>query len=220
MVHKNDADAGAAIYTRQILSIYDVAVVGFSNQLVWCCPASVMVDFYNANISANHLDVGVGTGYYLDKCRFPTPTPRIDLLDLNPNSLNVTAQRLQRYAPTTHLANVLEPLSLDTMDATFDSIALGYLLHCLPGTMVSKQIVFDNLKPLLNPNGVLFGTTILGQNIQPNPLAWLLMRVYNSRAIFSNTEDTLANLEAGLKQHFKDYAVKVVGCVALFTGRN
>ena len=85
--------------------------------------------------------------------------------------------------------------------------------------MVSKQIVFDNLKPLLNPNGVLFGTTILGQNIQPNPLARLLMRVYNSRAIFSNTEDTLANLEAGLKQHFKDYSVKVVGCVALFTGR-
>ena len=128
MVHKNDADAGAAIYTRQILSIYDVAVVGFSNQFVWCCPANVMVDFYSANISANHLDVGVGTGYYLDKCRFPTATPRIDLLDLNPNSLNVTAQRLQRYAPTTHLANVLEPLSLD---ATFE-LDCAWLFAALP----------------------------------------------------------------------------------------
>jgi ubiquinone/menaquinone biosynthesis C-methylase UbiE len=211
------AAAGAAIYTKRLLSVYDLIVIKLSNQLAWRCPAQLMLDFYDQHISANHLDVGVGTGYYLDKCRFPSSTPRLVLLDLNPNSLTMAAQRLQRYHPTVHLANVLEPLQCDA--PAFDSIALNYVLHCLPGTMQSKQVVFDNLKPWLNPEGVVFGTTILGQGLHPSYLARKLMKLYNTKGIFSNSQDTLSDLEAILKRSFRDYWTQVVGCVAFFSGR-
>jgi ubiquinone/menaquinone biosynthesis C-methylase UbiE len=211
------AAAGAAIYTKRLLSIYDLAVIKVSNRLAWRCPAHRTLSFYNHHISANHLEIGVGTGYYLDRCHFPTSRPRLVLLDLNPNSLTVAAQRLRRYNPTIQLANVMEPMRFDA--PAFDSIALNYILHCLPGTMRSKQVVFDNLTSWLNPQGVLFGTTILGQDIHPNWLARKLMKLYNAKAIFSNSEDTLTDLEAILKRSFRSYSTQVVGCVAFFKGR-
>ena len=215
---EGNAEAGAAIYTRQTLSAYDFVVLKISNTLAWKCPSALILNFYNQHITSNHLDVGVGTGYFLDKCHFPAGvTPKIHLLDLNPHSLEATAQRLQRYQPTTQRANVLEPLELD---AKFDSIALNYLLHCLPGTMRSKGVVFDHLKPLLNPGGVIFGTTILGAatpDIQANALARTLMRLYNSRGVFSNAQDNLSDLEDPLKANFCEISTRVVGCVAFFS---
>jgi hypothetical protein len=215
-----NAEAGAAIYTRQTLAGYDFVVLTVSNRLAWKCPSALILDSYNQHITATHLDVGVGTGYFLDKCHFPAgSSPDIHLLDLNPYSLKATADRLWRYQPTVKRANVLEPLKLN---AKFDSIALNYLLHCLPGTMLSKGVLFDHLKPLLNLGGVIFGTTILGadsHDIQANALARSLMRFYNFRRVFGNTHDTLADLENKLNANFRDVATKVVGCVAFFSGR-
>src|SRR5579859_657862 len=91
--------AGAAIYSRTILSVYDIGVLGFSNTFVWKCPTSQILSFYDDHVSANHLDVGVGTGYFLDKCEFPLESPRITLFDLNRNSLRATAKRIGRYKP-------------------------------------------------------------------------------------------------------------------------
>ncbi|MBZ0288704.1 MAG: class I SAM-dependent methyltransferase [Anaerolineae bacterium] len=216
MLSAGSAEAGAAIYNKWILSVYDVGVIRLSNRLAWRCPSSRMVDFYNQHISANHLDVGVGTGYFLDHCRFPAAAPRIALLDLNPNSLSVTAERLRRYRPSTHVANVLEPIRLD--GATFDSIGLNYVLHCLPGTLRSKQAALRHLAALLNPGGGVFGTTILGQGIRPNFLARRLMKLYNAKGIFSNQQDNRDDLEAILKQTFRAYSTHVVGCVAFFRG--
>jgi hypothetical protein len=167
-------------------------------------------------VSANHLDVGVGTGYFLDQCRFPSSSPAISLLDLNPNSLAITARRLDRYQPSTYVANVLEPLRLTER---FDSISLNYLLHCLPGSMLSKEVVFQNLKSLLNDGQVIFGTTLLGQGTPHNFLARSLRQIYNKKGIFSNQQDNLADLETVLSQHFAEYKLDVIGCVAFFVGR-
>jgi hypothetical protein len=214
---RSAATAGAAIYTKRLLSVYDLAVIRVSNELAWRCPAQRTLAFYDEHLSANHLEVGVGTGYYLDRCTFPSSTPRLVLSDLSPNSLQMAAQRLQRYKPTVLLANALEPLQHD--GPRFDSIALNYLLHCLPGAMQSKRVVFENVKPWLNPEGVVFGSTILGQGLRPNFLARQLMRLYNARRIFNNTADNLSALEAILKHSFRDYWTTMVGCVAFFTGR-
>ena len=47
----------------------------------------------------------------------------------------------------------------------FDSIAVSYLVHCLPGPICNKAILFENLAPLLSDTGVLFGSTILGAEV-------------------------------------------------------
>jgi len=210
--------AGAVIYSRQFLSIYDLYVLGFSNTFVWQCPSRLILDFYNAHISGKHLDVGVGTGYFLDKCKFPTRHPTLVLADINPNSLHTSAKRLKRYHPTTYRANVLAPFQIE--EADFDTIAINYLLHCLPGNLLSKGAAFRHLKPLLNENGgVIFGTTILGAGTKQNTLAKILIRAYNSKGIFSNLNDSAADLESVLNDNFRDYSIRIVGCAAFFVGR-
>jgi hypothetical protein len=64
---QKNASQGAAVYSQAVLAAYDAFVVGFSNSFAWKCPSRLLVAFYNENISEEHLDVGVGTGYFLDK---------------------------------------------------------------------------------------------------------------------------------------------------------
>jgi SAM-dependent methyltransferase len=219
---EQDAAKGAAIYSGAVLALYDAFVVGLSNTFAWKCPSHLQVDFYNQNVSGEHLDVGVGTGYFLDKCRFPSPSPRLTLVDLNPNCLRTASRRLRRRHPAydlagRHLADVLEPLSLG--DASFGSIGLNYVMHCLPGDMSTKSAAFANLKPWLKPGGVLFGATILGTGVDHGFLAWKLMNVYNARGIFSNISDSEEGLRAALAKHFEEPSVRVEGNVALFSAR-
>ena len=210
-------EAGQAVYTPKILSIYDLFVLGISNRLIWRCPTPLQVEHYNRQVSANHLDVGVGTGFFLDHCRFPSPTPRIGLMDLNPNSLRFTAQRIARYRPETYQRNVLEPIAFD--GEKFDSVGVNYLLHCLPGSMEAKAVLLDCLKPLVNPGAVIFGTTLLHEGIHLNPVARQLMAFYNRKGVFSNVEDSLEGLTRALNQRFAEVSVEVVGCGALFSAR-
>ena len=214
---KAEVEAGQAVYTKITLFFYDVIVVSVSNSHIWKCPSSLIEAHYNANISSNHLDVGVGTGYFLDRCRFPKNNPRVALMDLNPNSLAHTAKRLERYQPETYQQNVLE--KIETSIKPFDSIGANYLLHCVPGAITEKAIIFDHLRKLMNPGARVFGSTILQGGVERSWLAQRLMAFYNKKGIFSNTTDSLDDLKSALSQRFKNVKVDVVGCVALFSGQ-
>lgn len=209
--------AGQAVYSPRTLRLYDMVVLGLSNRFVWRCPTRELLALYDQNVTGNHLDVGVGTGYFLDRCRFPIERPRIVLMDLNENCLAAAATRIDRYKPTTVHRNVLEPI--DFAGERFDSIGLNYLLHCLPGTMADKACVFDYLRPLLNPGGVMFGSTLLSDGVTTNPLARRLMAVYNQKGIFCNTADSRSALEIELRRRFAESHVRIVGCAALFRAR-
>src|SRR5687768_11833517 len=124
-VTAEQVEAGQAIYTRSTLHAYDFVVLGVSNRFVWKCPSRRIEEHYNRHVTANHLDVGVGTGYFLDRCRFPSPTPRVALLDFNQSALEHAARRIARYKPETYRRNVLEPMLVDT--AKFDSVGTNYL---------------------------------------------------------------------------------------------
>ena len=106
-VRDHDASSGAAVYTPATLALYDLLVLGFSNSFVWNCPSRLILDLYDQHVSPKHLDIGVGTRYFMDRCRFPA-SPKIALVDLNPNSLEKAARRLRRYAPSCHVGDALE----------------------------------------------------------------------------------------------------------------
>ena len=213
-----EVHAGQAAYTPWTLRVlYDVGVLGYSNRFVWKCPTPTQLAWYDAHVSANHLDVGVGTGYYTAHCRYPSPSPRLALMDLNANSLEHAASRAVRYSPETYRRNVLDPIDFDS--PRFDSIGLNNLLHCLPGSMDEKAVVFDHLRPLLNPGGCVFGSTLLQGDVPRSMQARVLMRIYNRKGIFSNTRDTRESLERALHKRFKESQITVHGCVALFRAR-
>ena len=205
--------AGQAIYTPRSLRAYDAFVLGFSNALLWRCPTRVLEDLYSRNVSAQHVDVGVGTGYFLDKAAWPVADPDILLIDLNSHSLSAAASRISRFKPRTLAANIFEPLPAGD---TFASAGLCYLLHCLPGRMSEKAIVFDNLRPLLAEGARVFGATIVQGDAPRSRPAQALMDYYNQRGIFSNALDTAQELDAELNKRFANVRVQLHGAVAVF----
>jgi ubiquinone/menaquinone biosynthesis C-methylase UbiE len=213
-----DVVAGQAAYSSSFLKFYDLLVLGFNNHFAWRCPTTVLVEHYNAHVSADHLDVGVGTGYFLDRCRFPRSDPRLVLMDLNSNSLSAASRRVARYRPETVLRNVLEPIDME--GEPFSSIGLNLLLHCVPGSLKEKAIAFDRLRVHLRPGGVIFGATVLSVGVERNRLARATMRLYTAKGIFHNDQDSLADLQAVLEERFVDVRTRVVGCVGVFSARN
>jgi len=207
------AHAGQAVYSPLVLAIYDLYVLGLSNHLLWRCPTRELRALYDRNVSSRHLDVGVGTGYFLDKARWPVPDPAITLVDLNANSLNAAARRIHRFATQTLRANALEPIP---SMGPFDSVGLCYLLHCLPGTLHEKAIVFSHLRPLLAPRARVFGATIVQGSTPRSRAAQALMDAYNRSGVFSNAGDTVEELKSILRQHYADVTVELRGTVALF----
>lgn len=222
MIISKDVDAGQAIYTKPVLMIYDWWVLGFSNSFIWQHPTRHLVDLYQTYTTHNHLDIGVGTGYFLDKCELDKHelafNTRLALMDLNPNSLASAARRLDRFQPEIYRVNILEPLAKYVAQPIpkFNSISANYLLHCLPGSIYDKAMVFNNIASLLQPRGHVFGATLLGKGQPMSNRARRLMNIYNRKGIFCNREDDEQGLQDLLNACFEKVIINVHGCLAVF----
>ena len=103
----------------------------------------------------------------------------------------------------------------------YDSIALYYIFHCLPGAFPEKaDKVFQTVIPALAPGGVVFGSTVLGKECDHNTLSRTMVMLYNKKGMFGNRDDTEANLRKSLEANFHEYDLRVEGIVALFSARN
>lgn len=205
-----------AIYTPSMLRLYDWMVHGASNRFAWRCPTDRLLDLYRDNLSARHLEAGVGTGFFIDRAN-PECFDRVVLLDINRHCLDRSAQRLARYRPLLRQANLLAPMNLDIEPV--NSIGLTYVLHCLPGRMAEKLTAIDHLRPAMGAGAVLFGATILGSGIAPNAIARALLGLYNAKGVFNNRDDDLQGLNEGLRARFATVEIEKQGCVALFRAR-
>jgi SAM-dependent methyltransferase len=215
---QKETKQGAAVYSPLVLKLYDCWVLGISNSFAWQCPTKkILLPFFKQHVGQRHLDVGVGTGYYLHNTHLPSKT-HVTLMDLNPNSLAAANARLNRASTQLIQHDVMTALPTQ-LDGAFDSISLFYLLHCLPGTLKDKSIVFEHLKHHIKPDGVLYGATILGDGANHNRFGQKLMTIYNKKGIFGNQHDNRETLEAEMSKHFADVRITVCGKVALFEGR-
>lgn len=217
MSDRRVTEAGAAIYSRWFLHVYDPIVHGFNLPVLWRCPSPLVQGLYDELSSPNHLDVGVGTGRYLAHCRFGRQPTRIALLDMNPNSLAHAGRRIGHYRPEILHGDVLRPLA--PPPAPFDSVGMANLLHCLPGPMSRKAAALDNLAAVMQPGAVLFGSTLMGRGVPSTWAARVMMRQLNRRGVFSNRDDDPASLVAALERRFEDVRVDLVGQMALFSAR-
>ena len=211
----SDADIARAhaVYTPSMLSIYDLLVHGLSNHIAWRCPTRRLLHLYRANLSSNHLEAGVGTGFFLDRAG-KRSFERLVLLDINRHCLDRAARRLARFSPVLRQANLLAPI--EPRLQAFDSVGLTYVLHCLPGRLSEKLACLDHLRPAMGQRAVLFGATILGRGIAPNGAARALLDLYNSKGVFNNREDDFETLSDGLRRRFAKVEIERQGCVALF----
>jgi len=208
---------GAKAYSPRLLAVYDWLVLGLNARLLWRCNPKELLELYDRRASNEHLDIGVGSGYFLDRCQFPSASPRICLFDLNPNSLAFAASRIARHRPESHQGDVLAPLPFSA--GRFRSVGMSALLHCLPGNITTKASAFKNVARCMAPGAPLFGCTVV--NV-PERMHWLARRVMknlNRDGVFSNLDDRPEELERALAQHFDAVQVRLVGCVAIFEAR-
>jgi 2-polyprenyl-3-methyl-5-hydroxy-6-metoxy-1,4-benzoquinol methylase len=218
-ISESDIRKGQAIYTPFLLKLYNFWVLDISNRWIWRCPKYIQLEQFNKYISANHLDIGVGTGYYLQACQSPSLS-QLSLMDLNPNCLSIASNTLRSMGiiPTDYLADIFK--SQPNLSEQFSSISMNYLLHCLPGNMETKEKCIANATAMLTPGGILFGATILADEQLHTKASQALCAFYNKKGIFSNQKDTLQALQTVLKRHLIEVDVSVVGCVALFRTRS
>lgn len=209
---------GAKVYTPLTLKLYDWWVLGLSNQFAWRCPTKeVLLPHFLKYVGKEHLDIGVGTGFYL------THLPQgsfVSLMDVNISSLNAASNRVgvERVKDCIQ-HDVYDPFPKKFHDK-FDSISMFYLLHCLPGTLTEKSQAIANARDALNANGTLYGATILGEEANHNCFGKKLMDVYNAKGIFSNKSDSKNTLQAILSSYFYHVEIMQIGKVALFCAQN
>lgn len=213
MDRDDPAYKGQAGYTPFLLAIYDPFVLGFMARAVWRCPTPPVVERYRKHLGHRHLDVGPGTGYFIEKAAPPAGT-EITLLDPNPNVLARCSRRLAPMHPTTVEADVMKPLPVD---GPFDSAALNFVLHCLRGPQSHKAVAIRNVAAVLEPDGLLFGGTVLGTAERHTPQARAILRAFNRKGDFDNLGDTAEGLRQILEQSFQTVEVEVIGSAALFT---
>jgi hypothetical protein len=196
-----------------------------------CSSSSVVVPFYARHLehSTSHLEIGPGAGWFTAQ---PSIISRLNKLkrfaifDINRAPLQYSAKRaiVAGYKGPEielHEHSVLQPLP-PVLRGAFDSIALVYVLHCVPGSFPTKAshaaaTILPALVP--GPNSTLYGTTVLGRGTYRNVLTLLYTWFFNSRGIWFNYGDDAEGLKAGMTPYFDEVEINVVGCVAMFVCR-
>jgi SAM-dependent methyltransferase len=204
---------GQSGYNGFMLAIYDPWVMGFMAPVVWKEPMHIALERYRQHLGKRHLDVGPGTGYLIRKAEPPEGT-EITLLDPNPKVLEVCSRRLAALHPVAVEADVMKPLPLE---GRFDSAALSFVIHCLRGPDDNKAIAIRNIADVLEPDGVLFGSTVLGTGAGHTNAARAFLRGANRQGAFDNLGDTADGLRDILGRSFRTVEVQVTRSVAHFS---
>jgi hypothetical protein len=82
-----------------------------------------------------------------------------------------------------------------------------------------KAVAIRNIAAVLEPDGVLFGGTVLGTSAQHSRAARGVLRVFNRQGAFDNLGDTADGLREILEGSFRTVEVEVTRSIALFTAR-
>ncbi len=216
MDRDDPAYKGQRDYNRLLLNGYDPLVLGPIARFIWRCPTTGLVDRYRRHIRGRHLDVGPGTGYFLERSGLPDGSP-VTILDPNPAVLRHVSRRLGQLDVTAVEADVLKPLPVG---GPFDSAALHMVIHCLPGPLSRKSLAVANVATVLAPGGVLFGGSVLGSSGNHTWAARRMLAVFNWQGGFDNLADTEEGLREILGTSFEHVELDVIGSVALFAATN
>ncbi|BCN81287.1 SAM-dependent methyltransferase [Prescottella equi] len=210
---------GALLYGQQILAYYSSRISAWCNSLVWKCPNTSILKYYNDNIGARHLEVGTRSVWFLEQANLPVAA-ELYLLGLKTREVLAAKRRLtdQSFDTRVHIGSVMAPITPSM--GCFDSIAATLVFHRLPGTWYEKRLAIRHISHALKEDGIFFGATILGTGVRHNLLGRTLCDVLNSRlGVFHNRRDDKAGLVEALDASFEEVDVTVEGSTAKFIAR-
>jgi hypothetical protein len=254
-------------YTLSTLEVYDAFVWEFNSPFLWRITKEDIVDLYRTNMRRNHCEVAVGTGLFLQEMskihargglqqQQQQQQQRVMLLDSNPNTLRVCQERLANaslsstWTIDTEVYDVLKDYNDDGCGGSqqkdkYDSVAANFLLHCLHGGEATIRTAVSNIgRNLVHPtDGVFFGSTILGKELQPPKsqqeqsavtisgsgqreppappcqAAIETNALYNEWGIFGNADDSYESIGRVLNECFDHVNLWKVGYCAVWTAQ-
>jgi ubiquinone/menaquinone biosynthesis C-methylase UbiE len=212
MDRDDPAYRGQSDYNELLLRLYDPLVLGPIARYVWRCPAELGVRSYRQHIRPNHLDVGPGTGYFLEHAGLPAGS-KVTILDPNRNVLRHVTRRLRDLEITAVEADVLKPLPVA---GPFDSAAMNAVLHCLPGPLERKAVAVANVASVLAPDATFFGASVLGRSARHTLMGRAFLTAFNRRGAFDNLDDTEEGIAEILRRSFRQVTIETCGGLALF----
>jgi SAM-dependent methyltransferase len=212
MDRSDPAYRGQSDYSPALLRLYDPLVLGPIARFVWRFPVNAHTNYYPKHIRPNHLDIGPGTGFFLEHSGLPEGS-KVTIIDPNANVLRHVKRRLRRLDVTAIQADVLKPLPVAGL---FDSVGLSMVLHCLPGPMERKAPAIENIARVMTAGGVLFGATVLGRSAPHTRLGRAFLWAFNKRGAFGNLDDTEAGLRDILQRSFRNVELELVHGIAVF----
>jgi len=180
---------GQLFFSYMSHNLYDLLIYRFVAPIIWGCKTEKIIDNYHRNLSDNHLEIGVGTGYLLNYS--------------NPNPLNLTLS--------------LQPLNLPGI--RFSSIGLNFVMHCVPGSYLDKGVAFQHAYDVLENGGVFFGSTVLRHGVSHKPFSKAAMRILNSLNIFHNDQDDLVDFKQAIESLFDLVEIQTYGPTIVWTAR-
>jgi len=212
MDRDDPAYRGQAGYNELLLRLYDPLVLGPISRYVWRAPAELGVQMYRQHIRPNHLDVGPGTGYFIDHADLPAGS-RVTIVDPNPTVLRHVTRRLRDLEVTAVEADVLKPLPVA---GPFASAGMNAVLHCLPGPLERKAVAVANIAAVLAPEATFFGATVLGRSARHTRMGRAFLTAFNRRGVFDNLDDTEEGIADILRRSFHQVTIETVGGLAIF----
>ena len=173
----------ARLVTRRSLAVYDLPSSATSRG--W--RGSVRLTdrcHYARHVSSDHLDVGVGPGYFLDHRRVRlTRAAALALMNLSTSCLDAASKRV---AASTQRSS--RPTCSSLSPSTPGSTRWLDVPAALPASDIrSKAVVFDHLIALANPDAWVFATTLLHDGVRPQLVPPSGDRRNNTHGVFSNT---------------------------------
>lgn len=198
--------------------LYEIGLYRFVTTWLWQCPTALLLDHYRENMSVNHLEVGVGSGFFVRKTlqsiRGRRTEQRLVLVDLNARCLSKSAERLQAHAPEVQQQDLREPMVL--AGGAVQSVGINYVLHCIKGSFSENRRLFAHLAAVLEDGGVLFGATLVTRPAREGRMAWLLMKTLNLVGIFNNDDQCLDELKQALEASFAEVELTQAGNAVVF----
>ncbi|XOV79911.1 MAG: hypothetical protein ACFHVJ_02880 [Aestuariibacter sp.] len=192
--------------------------VDFVMEHVWKCPKKLLEKQFINNISLNHLEVGVTSGFDFTQRLKANNNLDIAYLDPDIKALKRAVKNSNHLKPRLYRGNLMYPWGLS--DQKFSSINLNFVLHCLPGDFENKvNALCINTRSCLADDGTIFGSAILRDKLRSNPVSEYVIKRSNQTGIMNNEKDSYRKLERMLNYYFNDVNIKMVGYVVMFEAK-
>ena len=223
----------SSLYTK-LPNLYESAGKHFF-KYVWRYSREDQLLAYQSSManSKNHLEIGTVSVWLPIMASKDLSSTRYCLLDIDQSAVISAKQHMiNAGVPSNHIQSIqgdalqIDKLSLPN-DQPFDSVAISYVLHCIPGSLNHKlPLILDGLSRLdsVNENTIFFGSTITYPDINDDAsiedkIGLHSMHLLQRVGIFNNGQDKHSDFDKIFSNYFNEYEIEKTGFVSSFCAK-